>query len=502
MFRIQNPVAESWQEDSETVIFGDDLLEIVDPPDADEYEAISGDDLLQEVEPSGVVRVAPRFSRPTYEGPVGRADGQGSGVYRPASAKPARHQSSVPPLPLPRVRAASRRPVAVPFFEQPTPEMHTRASLQTFLPQSRPPVSAGARAREEAAIPPPPPLPRDTSSPPPPPPGARVVRPDPARATSKRPESRSDTLRPYVRWTAPDRSVRPAAPRRAKGPSASNQFYAANVSWSGLLEAARQLARMATTGGLVALAGMVLGVASTSLLFQQPMAEEPGASASVEPFVLDADAIEPVAQPSFLERVRSGKKDAVQELEKRDPTSLSPDEVDALSEGREQLARRKTTEVVGAMVEKDGRLSAQDKREFLLHAGDASTYRQALGLMATRDTWQGPDLIYAAYERYRQEQHIADFARALLLTPRVYKYASPALTVVIDAETTTECDLARQLLERAYDDADNRAVPHLVKYAKTTGCGADGRDDCYSCLRDDRLLGDALRAAQGRRSPF
>src|SRR5690606_12120301 len=130
------------------------------------------------------------------------------------------------------------------------------------------------------------------------------------------------------------------------------------------------------------------------------------------------------------------------------------------------------------------------------------SYREALTEMAQNESWQGPDLIYAAMRRYQSQKDISDFAHALLLTHRIYKYASLALTVVIDAETLTECEDIRDLIERAQEDGDNRAVPHLAKFAKRTGCGAGGKEDCYPCLREDpHALADAIRAAQGRRPP-
>jgi len=227
------------------------------------------------------------------------------------------------------------------------------------------------------------------------------------------------------------------------------------------------------------------------------------------PIVLDGDAIEPVSEsvtaslptatPS-IDHTHAYDPEALAELKRREPMSLSAEEVEALSIFLEQRARANTEKVIGAIANKP-RLTAADEATFLNHASNPQTYREALSQMAQHESWQGPDLIYAAMKRNRSNKEISDFALALLLTHRTYKYASPALTVVIDAETLTECEDIRSLVERTRDEGDNRAVSHLAKFAKRTGCGADGKSDCYPCLREDDAFRDALRAAQGRMPP-
>src|SRR5690606_14757019 len=157
------------------------------------------------------------------------------------------------------------------------------------------------------------------------------------------------------------------------------------------------------------------------------------------PIVLDGDSIEPIQEPSLVERVRAFDQEALDELKSREPMSLSTEEVEALAMGLEQRARDNTTQIVGAMAKKP-RLTAADEAVFLRHAGSLQTYREALTEMAQNESWQGPDLIYAAMRRYKSQKDISDFAQALLLTHRIYKYASFALTVVIDADTLTECE--------------------------------------------------------------
>lgn len=276
-----------------------------------------------------------------------------------------------------------------------------------------------------------------------------------------------------------------------------------------------------------------LGIGFVALLV---MAIRSPASVSVSaapptPIVVDADAIQPVIEGApekattanrdirdesdkknqdspLLLRARSGQRAAIAELNSREPTSLSLEEVQALAIGEEKIARENTARQVLKLARKR-RLDADDRAAFLRQVGNPRTYREALLAMAENRSWHGPDLIYLAMRRYRSQEHVADFARSLLLTPRIYKYASPALTVVIDAESmtgepgsTSECLHVRQLVDRALEEGDSRAVLHMARFAKTTGCGEDNAEDCYPCLREDSALVDALRAAKTRSPPF
>lgn len=248
-------------------------------------------------------------------------------------------------------------------------------------------------------------------------------------------------------------------------------------------------------------------------------------AATVSPIVLDGDAIAPpaaappaavnapddssatprganeTAKPLLDQETEQGDEEVLASLRKREPTSLSLEEARLLSVLEERRLEAEATQRVAAMTRKS-ELSPTDRANFLRLAGGLVTYRAALLEMAKYESWQGPDMIHAALRRYHSRAPIADFARSLLLTDQIYKYASPALTVVIDAETLTACQDVRGLIERAESDGDYRAVPHLAKFTETSGCGASKREDCYPCLRQDARLEDTLRELQRRHPPF
>lgn len=218
------------------------------------------------------------------------------------------------------------------------------------------------------------------------------------------------------------------------------------------------------------------------------------------PVVLDADALGPVPQPSLIELAARGEPEALTEIKNKEPSSREPVEVAALFDGEEARSREKASKAVLALAKKRS-FTPEDEAEFFRHVGDARTFREALVAMATNESEAGPDLIYSTARRFRLQRDVHDFAMALLMTPSVSQYASPALSVIIDAETTTSCRDAKKLVDRVYEDGDVRAVRHMAKFAETVGCGKMGNEDCYPCLRDDRALVDALRAAHARSAP-
>lgn len=530
----------------------------------DSVDEYLNSDALEPAEPS-----APSYSRPTFEGPLTG----GSAFAKPAASVPAYlkeypghnplRRSSHPPAPLPPL--PSRYVVSPQRAEMPTPVMEIFPSLDAIRPESRPPPPPHGHPAHIVTIPPAPPLPRAMSAQP-----VRVAPPPfPARPNLHRTDSRLDTLRPYAASTATSSvsesgpsllgatsvfsSMRPWVATAGEhledfleysGGALRDLRASAAKAWTSRKEPVRETESLASRYLTAKTAAWVLGLASVALLVanvRSPRVSSVEAAQGPAPLLVDADAIEPKLSADspdeedrseegaesndraesapdpdeaksdkapLLARARAGDRVAVSELNRREPTSLSVDEVQALAVGEEKISQQTTTQEVLAIAEKR-RLTSDDIATFLRHVENPRTYREALLAMAENRSWQGPDLIYLAMRRYRSQEHVEDFALSLLLTPRIYKYASPALTVVIDAESmsaeptsTWECFHIRQLVDRAYEDGDRRAVPHMARFASTTGCGEDSTEDCFPCLRNDTALSDALRAAKTRRPPF
>lgn len=335
---------------------------------------------------------------------------------------------------------------------------------------------------------PPPPASGVSASPLPLPSAARSApdaRPVPGGALSRGrpPDSGVGSLRPYVGNNPQIRPGTPAAVvatirpvQKRRGGSWSSGF-----GWGAVI-------------ACIAFAGVIYKVRGNLL--------EDGPKPAVEPTKLDGDKIPTVGPQGELAQAREGSAPAIAALEARRDAGLSADEVMALALGKEAQVRKEAQEFAQDLAKKSSdEVTDEQLEKFFSYVTNQRTFRSALLPMATSTSELGPDLIYAATRRSQIDQDISEFAMQLLLAREVGERASPALEVVIDAEKLTVCSEVRSLVDRALEHADSRAVRHMAKFAERQGCGEYEQDDCYPCLRSDRALVDALRAAQDRPPP-
>ena len=59
------------------------------------------------------------------------------------------------------------------------------------------------------------------------------------------------------------------------------------------------------------------------------------------------------------------------------------------------------------------------------------------------------------------------------------------------------CEQNHELLPRVLDKGDRRSLALLAKLSRHFGCGPNKRLDCYPCLRDDKIVDDAMAEAPG-----
>jgi len=67
-----------------------------------------------------------------------------------------------------------------------------------------------------------------------------------------------------------------------------------------------------------------------------------------------------------------------------------------------------------------------------------------------------------------------------------------------DLRSAASCDDYAKLLPAVLKNGDQRSSATLRAVRHNDGCGADGKQDCYACLRDSSLLEDALKAVEKR----
>jgi hypothetical protein len=90
-------------------------------------------------------------------------------------------------------------------------------------------------------------------------------------------------------------------------------------------------------------------------------------------------------------------------------------------------------------------------------------------------------------------------ASKVLTDPGLRAAASPATAVLLDLVAAPTCEARRELLSRAREQGDARALAPLRALRIRRGCGSrGGRHDCNACLRIDGALELAIDAVEAR----
>jgi hypothetical protein len=113
----------------------------------------------------------------------------------------------------------------------------------------------------------------------------------------------------------------------------------------------------------------------------------------------------------------------------------------------------------------------------------------------------GPDALYAVWERAPGGSRAASLAQQLLYSADQRSKATPALLTALDLRSAASCDDYLRVLPTVLRNGDQRCSATLRAIEHTDGCGSDGQQDCYACLRHDSQLKDTLEAVQHRPSP-
>jgi serine/threonine protein kinase len=135
------------------------------------------------------------------------------------------------------------------------------------------------------------------------------------------------------------------------------------------------------------------------------------------------------------------------------------------------------------------------------------TYEDAMRLAAHHLDANGVDILFDVWTATRAQkdaQAVSRRARQFLDDGSVRDHASRELRIALDlekAEKKRRCKDVPELVKKAAEYADERAVSVLDKFAAGRGCGVFGLGDCWSCLRGNKDLASARSAAVGRKGP-
>ncbi len=245
-------------------------------------------------------------------------------------------------------------------------------------------------------------------------------------------------------------------------------------------------------GPLIAVVGLTSGAALAALLGRAP---------DQDPRPMVERAASPTAsQASPQQLLRARTSDALEELSWRFPGDPAPLRELAVLEdarGRHVDAVRAVREAV--------RRSPSASGDGALHAialraarGPIDARVSAMNLLEMDMGSAGPDLLLELATLRTGGDLAADVERSLR-KPAVLALATPAARIAIELRAATNpCDCKR-LLERATQDADERALPLLAPLVRTDGCGFLGTSDCAKCLGDRAPVRAAIEAIQRRR---
>ena len=146
----------------------------------------------------------------------------------------------------------------------------------------------------------------------------------------------------------------------------------------------------------------------------------------------------------------------------------------------------------------NAKLAAEVRRT----AADDQAGLQAVQLAAEALGRRGVDLLFSVWADTSARTPATALAQRYLEDERVLQRASePVRLALALRESGTPCARVRELLEKAKMYGDTRSVRPMLGMRKRTGCGPARNHDCYSCLRQDELLAEAIRNAAQRKAP-
>lgn len=189
-------------------------------------------------------------------------------------------------------------------------------------------------------------------------------------------------------------------------------------------------------------------------------------------------------------------------LEARRAEELSKDEALTLASARRQrevtrvaLLRQNLTRDPGLF--KDAATLTELRRA----AEDPLTAPDALSAMAEAPGPLSADLLYEMWTGTVARNSATELARSLVFSKEVRAKASPELAVALELRIAETCEQNKALLPKVLDKGDRRTLALLAKLSRRFGCGANKRQDCYPCLREDKAVDEAMTAVKKRREP-
>jgi hypothetical protein len=334
---------------------------------------------------------------------------------------------------------------------------------------------------------------------------------DTRRATT-RVVSRIEPSQPNLRKSG----VQERAPQSTPSPGASLGSPGVGVWFSGLIARLRAGALRAQQGmftpgrhrlswlmdNVVPPVSLVLfgsGLGAGIMLLQ------PDRSTATAPQSQSVQALKEAPGPkkpqTLIERAEAGDGEALFKITNMDAAERSSALTLALETGYQAQKLNEFNEFVSSLQIAGGSPAPNRLAHFITYAISPETMLPAFRQLSDWPGSRGPDIIFAIWEKAPGGSRAATLAHQLLHSADQRAKATPALLTALDLRAATSCEDYLHVLPAVLRDGDQRCSATLRALKHTDGCGDDGKQDCYACLREGTELKDALTAIEKRVPP-
>jgi hypothetical protein len=243
------------------------------------------------------------------------------------------------------------------------------------------------------------------------------------------------------------------------------------------------------------------GIGAGIMLLQPDRSAAPESEVQQQAQALKEAPGAPKRGSTWLDSAEAGDADALAKIEKLPPRERTAEMTLAFETGQRARRLAEFKSLVGTLEDPAAAPPAGLASRVIDYATTPETLVPAFQTLARWEGSQGPDLLYAVWERAPGGSRAASLAQQLLQGADQRSKASAALLVALDLRNSASCEDYAKLLPSVQRDGDQRSSATLRALEHKDGCGDDGRADCFRCLRKGTALASALRATESRPGP-
>ena len=204
---------------------------------------------------------------------------------------------------------------------------------------------------------------------------------------------------------------------------------------------------------------------------------------------------------TLAEKAEAGDGDALFKITNMAPDQRSSALTLALERGYQTQRQNEFKDFARTLEQPSGLSQPNLTTHFLSYATSPETMLAAFSHLLSWPGSTGPDVLYNVWEKAPGGSRAASLAQQLLHAEDQRAKATPALITALDLRTATSCEDYLRVMPAVQKNGDQRCSATLRALKHKDGCGDDGKQDCFACLREGTLLDDALAAIEARPAP-